>query len=528
MKTQLDDDDDERAREIDREIAEPLGRARVTMDDIHTARIGAGIEAALDRAGGEGAARSDARAPRLPRHAARVIGVGAGIAAAAAAFVVGRHEWRPAVVTTPPPRPAPILAREPRLLTPYLYSGAGADEQTLDATSRLVVPAGARVRAAIGTRVRLTFVGPGSVAVAPAADDGGIDLVLQEGRLFVDYDGSGGGALRVRSPGAVTTVVGTLFAVEAVADGTRVSVARGRVRTAAAGTVHTIVAGAAWSAAAGALDRVPEDVAQELADHDASPPPPVGEYGLVRVDADSAGAAGRAPAPTLDGRALAATPTVARVPAGQHVLDAAGGQLQLDVAGGSTVRVDREAGLWKRRAPTAHRRVAAAEHGTDGVEAAYLAAEAAMRSGSRDDARRALEAVLARDPDGARGEAARLDLARLELAAGDPAAARRQLARLPDPARDPGLAEAAHHLRCRVAVKLGDDGEAAACLLAFRRSYPRSPHDAESLALLAAVTRTCAAARPLLEEYRRLYPRGPFARDAGARLEACAAGSDDR
>jgi thioredoxin-like negative regulator of GroEL len=150
-----------------------------------------------------------------------------------------------------------------------------------------------------------------------------------------------------------------------------------------------------------------------------------------------------------------------------------------------------------------------------------------MRGGGRDDARRALEAVVARDPDGARGEAALLDLARLELAAGDAAAAYRHLARLPDPARDPGLAEGAHHLRCRVAVKLGDDAEATTCLQAFRRSYPRSPHDAESLALLAGITRTCAAARPLLEEYQRAYPRGPFADDARARLNACA-GRDDR
>jgi ferric-dicitrate binding protein FerR (iron transport regulator) len=517
MKTQQD-----RADDIDREIAEPLRRARVTIDDIHVSRIGAGIEEALDRVGVEAAAPSDAR----PRRALRFTGFTAGIAAAAAAFVVGRHEWRP-VVATPPP-PAPLVAREPRLLAPYLYSGAGADEQTLDAASRLVVRAGARVRATIGTRVRLTLVGPGSVAVAPGADDGGIDLALQEGRLFVDYDGHGGGALRVRSPGALTTVVGTLFAVEAVADTTRVSVARGRVRTEAAGVDHTIVAGAAWSATDGAVDRMPADVAQALADHDASPPPPVGEYGLVRVDADSPGAAGRAPVPTLDGLALAAAPAVARVPAGQHVLGAAGGQLRLDVAGGSTVRVDRDAQLWKRRAPAAHRRVAAAEPATDGVEAAYLAAEAAMRGGGRDDARRALEAVVARDPGGARGEAALLDLARLDIAAGDAPAARRDLARLPDPARDSGLAEAAHHLRCRVAVKLGDDAEATACLRAFRRSYPRSPHDAESLALLASVTRACAAARPLLEEYRRVYPHGPFASDAGARLEACAAGREDR
>ena len=73
---------------------------------------------------------------------------------------------------------------------------------------------GERTRATIGTRVRLTLVGAGRVSVLAAAREGDIELALDGGRLLVDYDGHTGGTLRVRSPGALTTVVGTVFAVE--------------------------------------------------------------------------------------------------------------------------------------------------------------------------------------------------------------------------------------------------------------------------------------------------------------------------
>ena len=72
-----------------------------------------------------------------------------------------------------------------------------------------------------------------------------------------------------------------------------------------------------------------------------------------------------------------------------------------------------------------------------------------MRERSLGEARRALETIATRDPRGPLGEAALLDLARLALADGDRAEARRVLARLPSPVRDPALAETAAHLRCR-------------------------------------------------------------------------------
>lgn len=525
------------AHEIDRQFAEPLLRVTVSVDELHAARIAGRIEAAIDRIAEEKPA--GARTRHHWYGAAWRVGLALSLGAAVAAAMVvaggGRHS---VVVTTAAPAAAPAAMREPSLMVPYIYSGPGADEQTLDPSRRLVVGAGARVRAAIGTRVRLTLVGPGAVTVAPASQDGGIELVLERGRLLVDFEGRGAAPLRVRSPGALTTVVGTLFAVEAEEGATRVAVVRGRIRVqSAAGKNHTVVAGDACTAADGAVARISAEIAQALAEHDASPAPPVGEYGIVHVEAGSPALL------ALDGRTLAGPgmPIVARVPAGSHVLDAAGEQLRVDVGGGHTVRVQRDSPLWNapagtvsgrgrprdesketRRQPRAPSPPSIRPQAAAGTaEAAYLAAEGAMRSGARVDAQRALENVVTRDADGRWSEAALLDLARLALEGGDTQQARRYLRRLPDPANDRALAEAAHHLRCRLEVKVGDDAEATSCLRAFRQRYPRSPHDAESLALLADITRTCDEARSLLDQYLRLYPRGRFAAAAAARLAAC-------
>ena len=87
-----------------------------------------------------------------------------------------------------------------------------------------------------------------------------------------------------------------------------------------------------------------------------------------------------------------------------------------------------------------------------------------MRERMLGEARRTLETIAARDPRGALGEAALLDLARLALADGNRAEARRALARLPQPLRTPALAETAAHLRCRAEPPAaGGAGASDAC-----------------------------------------------------------------
>ena len=155
------------------------------------------------------------------------------------------------------------------------------------------------------------------------------------------------------------------------------------------------------------------------------------------------------------------------------------------------------------------------------AEALYAVAEAHMRAGANEQARATLRELMVRHGGDPRSEAALLDLARLSLAAGATADARRFLARLADPTRDRALIEPARHLRCRVDVAAGEMAAAVACLRAFRGQHPTSPHDAEVLAQLAAITDDCDRARPLLDEYLRRYPTGSFAAQATQRLRQC-------
>jgi hypothetical protein len=348
-----------------------------------------------------------------------------------------------------------------------------------------------------------------------------------------------------------------LFSVEAAGDNTRVAVSRGRVRTEAGGASHDLTPGTAWSAASAGVMPIPPELADALAEHEASPPPPVGDYGIVRVEPSRAGAAVKPVPMMLDGRPLAPAPLAARIPAGRHVV----GVVAINVAGGAIVPLT-ESPASTMRAPPRSRRAAtsapaprsAAERSSPvavasepsrapvaiapalvapaaardapaaapELESLYAAAEEAMRGGAREQARRALLEIVAREPHGARAEAALLDLARLSLAEGNAGDARRHLARIQEPVTDPALAEPADHLRCQIDLQVGDFAAAHVCLTTFRRRHPGSPHDAEALSMLAAHEGSCARARPLLEEYLHRYARSPFAAAARARLAACA------
>jgi hypothetical protein len=257
----------------------------------------------------------------------------------------------------------------------------------------LLALAGERTRATIGTRVRLTLLGPGRASVVPAGRAGDVELVLDGGRLLVDYDGHAGGTLRVRSPGAVTTVVGTLFAVEVGASGSRVAVARGRVRTEdAAGQVFRVAAGESWTSLEGRLSPISDELAAALVRHEASWTSGTPSEPLVVAPPRSHQSPPPAPAAP---RARASRP------------------VDLD------------------------------------LESLYAQAEAAMRARAFDEARPVLETIADHDRNGSLGEAALLDLARLALGDGDRTEARRVLARLPRVLADPALAETAAHLRCR-------------------------------------------------------------------------------
>jgi hypothetical protein len=385
----------DRDARIDADFAAPLRDAAPALDELHRARLAGAIEAALDL--------EDQAAParRRARRTALLGGLVASLAVAAVAGLLWRHPGSP--MTPAAPAPQPTLARAVPRTTPLLvpYRRAGDETPRNDASTSLVAMRGERTRATISNEagaqsVRLTLVGPGRLSVLPTASPGEIELALDGGRLLADYDRHAGGTLRLRSPGAVTTVVGTAFAVDVTPFGTRVGVAHGRVRTEdATGRVWQVDMGTAWSSAGGHVRPLPADLAAAIAEHEAAWATP-----------------------------LAAPPAVdapEQKPRAQH-----------RAAGGSSFS------------------------GMD-LEAIYAQAEEAMRRHAADEARRALQNVAARDPDGPLGQVALLDLARLALAEGDQAEARRLLARLPASLRDPALAETADHLRCRAASGLAAD-----------------------------------------------------------------------
>ena len=209
----------ERDARVEAEIAAPLREASPALDELHRARLMSAIDAALDR---EDEARPTRVAGRDRRAAARrrwrIVAAGgrrggraldrpptARATRAGAAAAAGWERSRVAPPVSPPPRPCCV-----RISSRARRAAAEAPAPT----TSLVALRGERARATIGTRVRLTLVGAGRVSVLAAARDGDIELALDGGRLLVDYDGQTGGTLRVRSPGAITTVVGTVFAVE--------------------------------------------------------------------------------------------------------------------------------------------------------------------------------------------------------------------------------------------------------------------------------------------------------------------------
>jgi ferric-dicitrate binding protein FerR (iron transport regulator) len=397
---------------VDTEIAAPLRETSPAVDELHRARLVSAIDGVLDREDADRDARRRAKAQR-PRRRWPIIAA-AAVVAAALVLVLRPHGGRApapgATVVVAPPASPPIVP-PPSLLRPVQQPGRAAPAAKrapeLSPTTSLVALRGERARATIGARVRLTLVGAGRVSVLAAAHDGDIELALDGGRLLVEYDGHAGGTLRVRSPGAVTTVVGTVFAVEAMASGSRVAVTRGQVRTEdAAGRSTPVPAGISWTSADGRSLPIPDELANALAEHQAG---------------------WAAPRSASSERRGVSTP--------------------------------RE---------RARRPIAGTGPNVD-LDALYARAETAMRERSLGEARRALETIASRDPHGRLGETALLDLARLALADGDRAEARRALDRLPAALHDPALTETAAHLRCRAQRSGGDDGcDAAAAPPATR------------------------------------------------------------
>ena len=258
--------------------------------------------------------------------------------------------------------------------------------------------------------MHFTLVGPGEVSAFAVA--GGSELDLASGRLLVDYDGHGGEILRVRSPGAVTTVVGTLFAVEARGRTSRVAVARGSVAVEGSGArLRQIAAGRSWLTEAPESEPIPGDLAADLAAQD--------------VAAASATGRGEPADDTSDAPVAAQQPSVPDT-VSRH---------DRPRITGTDVRARRPP-----RPPL----------GEGDAETAYAAAEELMRAGSATAARKALLDFVTAYPGDPRAEPALLDLARMALAAGHPIEARGYVTRLLASKKDDALIDLARQVERRI------------------------------------------------------------------------------
>lgn len=539
-----------------------LRKTDAPIDDLHSARVWSDIDARLR----ERRSRSWWVRFAIP------LAASGSLCLCLATWLVSRHLGRPsgALVAVPSPK-ASLRAQATGLahpdsisvIAPYLVSGP-APSQLLDGRhSHLEIPLGGLLRATVADQARITLLGPAELTVL-SADREAIVLSLHHGVLLCDYQHRGGRSLRVRSPGAETVVVGTLFSVEATGAGTTVAVARGTVDVVAHGRTLQVGEGRRLLP----TDEVPQALAgvaaERLAEHEAAVPPPQGEAGVLSVVAETKGG------PIwLAGRLLGTPPLAVRLPSGPTTL-LVGGRGVLDSAiGNSRVRrietlilpgktavalVDGSRPSRPGDAPmpglggtSPHSRqsspLAAAEVPSqealpsdapspatperDGAEEtaamAYQRAEAAMKKGDNALARRTLRALVARFPDGEFASPARYEIARMAFATGDWQSAQREIEELRKTPLASVLAEPVQYLGCRVEMASGHRARALACLADFRASFPGSPHDAEVLALLASFRfdETCASALPLLDEYLRRYPQGAFAKDAERRRQHC-------
>jgi len=566
----------QRGLAVSAHVRDTLQGAETPLDDVTRARVSGRLAALLD-------AEADAEGAGLTvRARGRAFGgrgggrwlwpalVGtAAIAAAAAAWVarergagspaVSARAGGPATGTatgTTPGTPAPVASGAPvvasAVLTPYYLAGDGA--ALVDLLGRpqiaLAVPPNVRMRVAVGSRARVTLIGPARLAVEQVTGQR-IRLALTTGTLLGDYAHSAGGSLEIRSPGALTTIVGTLFAVEASAGGSRVSVAHGRVSVLAHGRTSE-VAEQRTLEPDGAAAELARSVASALAEHEASPPAPRGEWGTIAL---SGAPALPSIAVFLGERQLGEAPLWALAPVGDATVEVrAPGRAA--VALHTTVRARQASTLAfalpdsgatatatspsPTLGPAASPAPAAASatgagaavaagggssspRDEDPAETTYARAEAAMREGDLIAARATLLELIRRFPRDPLAAAARYDLARLAFRAGDHSEAARQLDALGSTRPSATIAEMASYLRCRVALQAGHSADATRCLTSFRSDHPSSPHDAEALALLAELARAdCDHARPLLVEYLERYPSGPFASEAIRREARCA------
>ncbi|MDP6946167.1 MAG: FecR domain-containing protein, partial [Myxococcota bacterium] len=218
----------------------------------------------------------------------------------------------------------PAQGDEPRLV-PYLISGPSLVGYSRDlgmgqALKTVDIPRGGYLRASLVTDTagasavgRVTLIGPARVSVgSPGARV--IDLHLEGGLLLARVVPGQGRTVRVTTGAVTTTVLGTVFAVEARRGGpVQVAVARGVVKVETSGrSAARVTAGQRWSEGSSRVEAVGKKMRGLLAEHQRGlEPSPPAEAGILLLSGTPMPATAR-----LGSEVIARTPLAALLPVG--------------------------------------------------------------------------------------------------------------------------------------------------------------------------------------------------------------------
>lgn len=250
-----------------KDLAEALRDSAPSMDDLSRARLERRVLDAV--AAGEGADWG-ARAPQARDRRFVMLGAGAMVAVAAAAFFMLRTD-RPAAL--------PQAATQEAVATYTRFIGERAVARG-DVRPELLLETGAGERAQVRFGRTTLDLGAGALMRSSKVDVHDFAQVLLRGAVEVEFHplAKGRDHLMIDTASAQVFVVGTAFRVECTDDGTRVRVHEGRVRVVpkAGGSEHLLLPGDevfVHSPAADAResDAVPAEPADEGTDDGSDP-----------------------------------------------------------------------------------------------------------------------------------------------------------------------------------------------------------------------------------------------------------------
>lgn len=492
------------------------------LDDLTRARVQGRLAEAMEQA----VEQATAEAPPWRGRAVKLAAVAAVAAVALAVVTAAILNWSDTgPVDAPRKRQAPVMAAatmvlQPRAIVegsaPWPNSGLELGRKV----SRLQVPAGVALQAALTRSAELTLYGPLDLTVERVAE-GRVELRLARGILVGEYDGSAGGSLRIRSPRAVTDVVGTLFSVEAHDGQSRVSVSRGKVKVRGVGETVNLGARKSWSTRTSRIRPTPPSVSALFAKHDRQPEMATGDTVASREQREQpagaelaprlegstpAGAARReaAPEPRPRPRAVKAPPKTAANSAAPAVVAAEGADVQPAPAPGKPAK-----------APA--KKPAGTRPGAASASALYRRAEAALGRRDVKKAELLLRGIVRSYPKDPMADAARYELALLLRKRGQGRQAEAVLGRIGQTRKDSRFRGPAHYLSCRIKQESGKRRGAMACYGAFKDAFPSSPHHRQALLALIRLSsahKDCARIQGYIADYLALYPAAANLKEA--------------